>query len=170
MNKVLTYKDIDAKKKRMGIDFRRFLTLRGAGRQVLSYLGNDLAGVREWLESNFMPAMNWKNYGTVWVVDHIVPLRMFNVFDETELKLAWHYKNLMPLLKADNLKKEGNVFFSFELLHELRDKDPYFKMLYDRILPEVKWMVKYLQKYHSKYQQAERAPLRHIRELNRKSA
>lgn len=165
-----TYKDIDAKKKRMGIDFRRYLTFRGTGRHVTPYLGNDLAGVREWIESNLLPGMNWKNYGSVWVVDHIVPLRMFDLFNEDDLLIVWHYKNLMPLLKADNLKKEGNAFFAFELLHSLKDKDIFFQKLYDRVLPEVTWMLKYLQGYQTKYRRPERATLRHLRDLKKKSA
>lgn len=171
VNKMKTnYKDIDAKKKRMAVDFRRFLMFRGTGQQVEKYLGNDLAGIREWLEGNFQGGMSWKNYGEVWVVDHIVPLRMFNLFDEKDLQIVWHYKNLMPLLKVDNLKKEGNVFFAFEMLHELKDKDAFFAKLYERILPEVKWMIKYLNTYTQKYRPAEKAALRHIRNLTKKTA
>lgn len=164
------YKEIDAKKKRMATDFRRFMNWKSAGRQVVEYLGNDIGGVREWIEGNFLPCMNWKNYGTVWVIDHIVPLRMFDLFDEEDLKIAWHYKNLMPLLKDDNLKKEGNAFFSFELLHELKDKDVFFRKLYDRVKPEVQWMAKYITTYQARYNPAEKASLRHIRNITKKTA
>src|SRR5580765_3511668 len=100
-------------------DFRRFLTFKSRGSKILKFTGNDLGGIREWIESNWLKDMNWKNYGTVWVVDHIVPFRKFDLFNEEDLQLCWHYKNLMPLLSEDNLKKQGNIFFCFELLHEL---------------------------------------------------
>lgn len=170
MDNKRNYKEVDARKKAMGINFRRYLTWKGAGDQLTPYLGTDIAAVREWIEGNWLPCMTWKNYGKVWVVDHIVPLRMFDLFNEEDLKIAWHYKNLMPLLKEDNLKKEGNVFFSFELLHDLKDKDFFFGKLYDRILPEVKWMVKYIDTFHNKYSLSEKAALRHIRAQSKKSA
>lgn len=169
MKQSRNYKEIDQRKKAMGISFRRLLTWKGSGDQVSQYLGTDTGTVREWIESNWLPAMTWKNYGTIWVVDHIVPLRMFDMFSEDDLKIAWHYKNLMPLMKDDNLKKEGNVFFAFELLHDLKDKDFFFNQLYERILPEVKWMVKYINSFHNKYSAAERAALRHLKTV-RKSA
>jgi hypothetical protein len=132
-------------------DFRNFIKFKSRGTRVLKYLGNDLAGTREWIEGNFMVGMTWENYGSVWVVDHIVPFRMFNLFDENDLKICWHYKNLMPIFDEDNLKKQGNAFFSFELLHELKDKDIFFKKLYERVKPEVEWMLKYIEKYHEKF-------------------
>jgi len=170
MKQTRSYKEIDQRKKAMGISFRRLLTWKGSGDQVTQYLGAYVGTVREWIESNWLPAMTWKNYGTLWVVDHIVPLRMFDMFNEEDLKIAWHYKNLMPLLKEDNLKKEGNAFFSFELLFELKDRDFFFKKLYDRVLPEVQWMVKYINSFHRIYSGGEKAALRHIRNERKKSA
>jgi hypothetical protein len=170
MKQTRNYKEINAKKKAMALSFRRFITLKGGGDQVAEYLGADAGTVREWIQSNWLPTMNWKNYGSVWVIDHIVPLRMFDLFAQEDLKLAWHYKNLMPLLKEDNLKKEGNVFFAFELLHDLKDKDFFFNKLYERILPEVKWMVKYINSFQRIYSGGEKATLRHIRNERKKSA
>ncbi len=132
-------------------DFRRFMRHRCAGNFVRDYLGTDIYSVREWIEGNFLEGMTWQNYGSVWVVDHIVPLRMFDIFDKNDLKICWHYKNLMPLFKEDNLKKEGNVFFAYELLLSLKDKDYFYAKLFERIEPEVHWMVNYLNKYQTKW-------------------
>lgn len=138
-------------KKRQQIAFRRFIRLQGTGNPVRDYLGTDINSVKKWVESHFLEGMTWENYCDVWVTDHIVPLRMFNLFDENDLKICWHYKNLMPLFKEDNLKKEGNVFFAYELLLSLKDKDFFYKKLFERVEPEVHWMVNYLNKYHSKW-------------------
>ncbi len=128
-------------------DFRRFIAWKAPGSFISKYLGCDIGFLREWIESKFINGMNWGNYGEKWVIDHIVPFRVFNVFDEKELLIVWNYRNLMPLLKEDNLKKEGNVFFAFELFHVLKDTDLIYAQLFERIKPETIWMVKYIDNY-----------------------
>lgn len=144
-------KDKERLKKKQQVEFRRFIVWKSTGRHLRPYLGADIGEIRAWIESSFQPGMSWDNCGEYWVIDHIVPLRMFNLTKEEDLKLCWHYKNLMPLLKEDNLKKEGNVFFSFELLCELRDKDFFYNELFKRIWPEVNYMVKYITTFHRRY-------------------
>ena len=146
------YIRVDAEKKRLQGSFRGFVKLKHNNKTIRRLLGVDAFTVREWIESNFIEGMNWDNYGKTWVIDHIVPLRMFDVFSEEDLLICWHYKNLMPLFKKDNEKKSGNVFFSFEILSELKDKDIFFRQLYDRVKPEVEWMLSYIKVYHKKYQ------------------
>jgi hypothetical protein len=63
-----------------------------------------------------LPEMNWSNYGQVWVVDHIAPVRLFDFMKNEDLRVVLHYKNLMPLLKEDNLHKEGAIDFSIKIL------------------------------------------------------
>lgn len=153
MNEVIPKKwqQILKEKNRYQGIFRRFLTFQSSGGAVRNFLGADVFTVREWIESNFVEGMTWDNYGKFWVVDHIVPMRCFNIFDEAELVLCWHYKNLMPLLKKDNEKKQGAVFISYQILLKLKDKDVYFKKLFDKIEPEFHWMCKYVDIYHAKY-------------------
>lgn len=112
-----TFKASDTEKKRLQLTFRRFMTFKTNHSEMRSLLGVDVFTVREWVESNFIDGMSWQNYGKVWVIDHIVPLRLFDMFNDDDMRLCWHYKNLMPLYKKDNEKKQGNVFFAFELLH-----------------------------------------------------
>ena len=60
-------------------------------------------------ESLFTDGMTWGNWGTVWHLDHIIPLSFFNLEDETEFKVAVHYTNLQPLQVTDNLKKKDTL-------------------------------------------------------------
>lgn len=129
--------------------FRRYITFKGTGNGIREYLGEDIevGFVREWIENRFIGAMSWDNYGEVWEIDHVVPFRVFDIFNQEDLYLCWNYRNLMPLFSHDNLKKQGNVFFSFELLHEYRYKDEIYQKLYGKIKPEVEWMSKYINNY-----------------------
>lgn len=134
-------------RKKHQISFRRWLKGIGTGGQVKGFIGAELFFVKEWIEKKFSEGMNWENYGSVWVVDHIVPVMLFDVTNKDDLKICWHYKNLMPLFKQDNLKKEGNIFFAFELLSGIKNRDFFYEKLFQRVLPEVRGMVRYLEIY-----------------------
>jgi len=61
--------------------------------------------LREKLESQFTQAMNWKNYGVLWEIDHIKPVCSFNIRDKKQFDECWNLDNLRPLLKVENQKK-----------------------------------------------------------------
>jgi hypothetical protein len=53
--------------------------------------------------------MTWERFllGEIHI-DHIRPISSFNLFDEAELKKAFHYTNCQPLWAKDNLRKSDN--------------------------------------------------------------
>jgi hypothetical protein len=61
--------------------------------------------LKVYLEKKFHSGMTWTNYGTLWHVDHIKPIKSFNLFDKQDLLKVNHYTNLQPLLAVDNIKK-----------------------------------------------------------------
>jgi hypothetical protein len=71
-------------------------------------LGCDWDFLRKFLESKFLAGMSWENHGD-WHIDHIRPISWFDLSDSEQLKAAFHYANLQPLWKIDNLKK-GNRY------------------------------------------------------------
>ena len=103
-------------RKKYQIAFRRWLIDHAPGSTITPYIGADLSFVRGWLSDRMLPDMNWSNYGQVWVVDHIAPVRLFDFMKNEDLEIVLHYKNLMPLFKEDNLHKEGAIDFSIKIL------------------------------------------------------
>ena len=79
-------------------------------------LGCNFEQLREHLEKQFQPWMNWENYGTptdkiieankTWDVDHIIPLKTAKT-EEDIIRLN-HYTNLQPLCSYYNrfIKKD----------------------------------------------------------------
>lgn len=55
--------------------------------------------LREHIESQFTPEMNWSNYGTYWELDHIIPRFKFyyESYDDEQFKQCWALSNLRPL-------------------------------------------------------------------------
>ena len=58
------------------------------------------------LEAQFLPGMTWENRGE-WHVDHIIPLKAFDLeVEENQYIVNW-FRNLQPMWAADNLKKSA---------------------------------------------------------------
>lgn len=78
-----------------------------AGRKWEALVNYALEELMEHLEKQFDSKMNWNNYGSHWVVDHIKPKGLFNYTspNNLEFKQCWALKNLQPLEKIKNLKK-----------------------------------------------------------------
>ena len=60
--------------------------------------------LRQHIESQFTPEMNWSNYGTYWELDHIIPRFKFyyESFDDEQFKQCWALSNLRPLTVKEN--------------------------------------------------------------------
>ena len=72
-------------------------------------LGCSVAYLKNWLEDFFVPGMTWENKGTLWHIDHVRPLTMFDLQDRTQLLTACHYTNLHPLWAYDNRSKGNSI-------------------------------------------------------------
>ena len=78
---------------------------------------------KSWIESNFIGDMNWDNYGTMWNIDHLIPMRLLN--DENKNILTNH-RNIKPVLVSHNLVKNGKILKSEILSH----KNKYLVFIY----------------------------------------
>lgn len=59
------------------------------------------------LEKQFKPGMTLENWGTVWEVDHVLPVCAFDLTDPVHQSAVNHYFNLQPLFKHENVSKGG---------------------------------------------------------------
>lgn len=89
---------------------RRMIGVQGNGRGRSNRLiGCDADTLCLILEAQFFPGMTWSNYGTVWHVDHIIPLAAYNLTDPEQQREAFHYSNLQPLWAHENMAKGDEV-------------------------------------------------------------
>jgi hypothetical protein len=63
----------------------------------------------EWLQSNFTVEMTFENHGTYWHIDHVIPCKHFDLTNEKQLKLCFHWSNLQPLKSTTNLSKKDTI-------------------------------------------------------------
>jgi hypothetical protein len=65
------------------------------------------------LERQFTNKMTWKNYGSYWHVDHIVPSKSFNFEnpDDPDFLACWSLTNVRPLEAKTNMWKNAKRIF-----------------------------------------------------------
>lgn len=68
-------------------------------------LGCTIEFLKQYITKKFYGKMTWKNWGTVWELDHVKPLKDFNLTDRQQFLKAVHYTNLQPLTIEDHRKK-----------------------------------------------------------------
>lgn len=104
------------KRKLIDIDYKLRLSLRtrlwvaltnnSKWGSAVRDLGCSISFFRKYLESRFTDGMTWDNYGrNGWHIDHVRPLKSFNLHDKEDFLKAVNYTNLQPLWEKDNIKK-----------------------------------------------------------------
>jgi len=72
---------------------------------TINLLECSLESFKEHLQQQFVEGMSWDNYGNEWHIDHIKPCVLFDLKIEEQQKECFNFRNLQPLWKIDNLKK-----------------------------------------------------------------
>jgi hypothetical protein len=81
--------------------------------RILDLLGTDMGMFRQWLEFQFEPWMSWDN-SNEWHIDHVLPVSRFNLADESQQRVCFHWSNMRPMCaKANNAKKNAIVLHDF---------------------------------------------------------
>lgn len=83
----------------------RFLIKGQNSPTIEQLIGCSKDNLVKYFQELFSPEMNWENHGKVWHIDHEVPCSLFNLDVDGELRRCYHFTNLQPLLKTENLKK-----------------------------------------------------------------
>lgn len=87
-----------------GIKAKRF------SESVKDLVGCDYLFFHSYIKSKLKEGMTFQNYGrNGWVIDHIKPIRAFNLNNPAELKMAFNYRNTQPLLVEENQKKSDKI-------------------------------------------------------------
>jgi hypothetical protein len=95
----------------------RDLVKRG---KAVSCLPNTLTGCTAaflvtYLAVRFLEGMDWSNYGTAWVIDHVKPCAKYDLTKRREVEKCFHFTNLQPLWKKVNHEKLDRVPTQTEL-------------------------------------------------------
>ena len=98
----LQYKIKAALKRRM----HEAIQSKGHKLNAVSGLGCSISELISHLERLFQPGMSWENWTRAgWHIDHVRPLKSYDLTDPAQYLEACHYTNLQPLWAGDNIRK-----------------------------------------------------------------
>ena len=72
--------------------------------QLTPLIGCSGHAFREHIESLFQRGMSWHNRSE-WHIDHRKPCAAFDLSDPSQVAQCFHYTNMQPLWRVDNLRK-----------------------------------------------------------------
>jgi hypothetical protein len=72
-------------------------------KHTIEYTYCSINYLKQHIESQFRPEMNWNNHGVIWEIDHIKPCALFDLSDTEQQKQCFHYSNLQPLFKTTEI-------------------------------------------------------------------
>jgi hypothetical protein len=93
---------------------------------TMNLLGCTMEEFLRHLESQFLPGMNWENWGKgtgKWNIDHIEPCCSFDLTNPEQQQKCFHYTNCRPLWEIDNIRK-GQLEDRKRSLRFLETKSP----------------------------------------------
>lgn len=81
-----------------------YLKNNGPDNACIELTGLTALGLKRWLEIKFEPGMSWDNRSE-WHIDHIKPVKLFDLTDPKQVKECYHYTNLKPAWASENREK-----------------------------------------------------------------
>ena len=77
---------------------------------ALKLVGLNLDKLKKWIESQFQKGMTWENIH----IDHMMPCASFDLTDEKNHAICFHYTNLKPEFAKDNIS------FGAKIKHDMK--------------------------------------------------
>jgi hypothetical protein len=107
-NTDLNYRLRDVLRSRMRTALKRYFEKKPGS--AVRDLGCTLPQFIEHISSQFTDGMTLDNFGrSGWVLDHIIPLKLFDLNDREQFLRACHYTNIRPLWWSDNAHKSDKL-------------------------------------------------------------
>jgi len=76
---------------------------------AVTAIGCDPSFFIDWIEYQFDDKMSWENNGSYWHIDHITPTVSFDLNTDEGVKKCFHWSNIQPLEKTQNMKKAKKI-------------------------------------------------------------
>jgi hypothetical protein len=87
----------------------KFISRKGRNSSMSELLGCTYDDLILWLEYQFDADMSMSNHGDVWHCDHVIPCSLFDQLDENEQQICWHWSNIKPMHKSENISKQNKL-------------------------------------------------------------
>jgi len=99
--------------------FRFLVNIRAKMRHILNknvysdetgeILGCDKNIFKKWLEFNYSDKINKYNHGSLWHLEHVIPVNTFDISNKEERKVCFRWYNVSVMIGFDNISKGTNI-------------------------------------------------------------
>lgn len=107
------------------------------------YLGTSFENVARWLEYNFIDGMTWENHGTVWDIDHVIPVSLWDLTNQDHNDVCFNWKNLTPLASNVNRHVKRNKIVMGQVTRHVVALERYVKEQNIDQLELLNFLIKY---------------------------
>ena len=90
--------------------------------KTVDLLGCSNSFFQRWIIHQLYGNMTIENYGSVWQIDHCLPIASFNTLDEIDMKKCFNWVNLRPMYSSKNISKGSKIDNRLYLLQEVKAK------------------------------------------------
>ena len=112
-------------KRKTDSDFKLHCSIRQKTNRAFESLDNKMntligcsnSHLRKWIIFQLYGLMTLENYGTIWCLDHCIPLKKTN---ENDLYKYTNWINLRPMYIKDNISKGSKIDYHLYLLQEVK--------------------------------------------------
>ena len=95
--------------------------------KTFDLLGCSHSFFKNWIILHFYGNMTIENYGSVWQIDHCLPISSSNLLDENDMKKCFNWINLRPTYSKENNSQNDKIIQNLYLHQEVKAK--YFTKL-----------------------------------------
>ena len=90
--------------------------------KTFDLLGCSHSFFKNWIVYQLYGNMSLENYGSVWQIDHCLPIVSFKLLDENDMKKCFNWVNLRPMFSTENNSKNAKVDNRLYLMQEVKAK------------------------------------------------
>ena len=90
--------------------------------KTFDLLGCSHSFFRNWIIHQLYGIMTIENYGSVWQIDHCLPITSFNLLDENDMKKCFNWINHRPMYSKDNNSKNDKINHYLYLCQQVKAK------------------------------------------------
>ena len=90
---------------------------------TIEYLGCSIEMYWKWIKF-ISGTYSFETHGTIWHIDHVIPLSFFDLTKEKDIYLAFNWRNTTPLDKIKNIQK-GNKISTSQIEEHLKKLKEY---------------------------------------------
>ena len=88
--------------------------------KTFDLFGSSRSFFKDWIFHQLYGNMSIENYGSVWQIDHCLPIASFNIMDEIDMKKCFNWVILRPMHSNENISKKAKIIYRLFLFQQIK--------------------------------------------------